>query len=455
MANFSFSEADFPALPDISVPMEAKPPQPSTAKARKQEARALLLRAVNDTIGNIPLTSLQIYLNPVRVHASRGVGLHTDCRLERYFDFITHTHRKRRVLVRLSVPDEDDNREPEVVLGEKGTTVQLSKWVHEWITSHLATEDAVTSDTGCSGYNQQWNWWQCCKKPFDFQSLSGELRNQVYGYLLGPSIDVCASGYSRDWCWDVERIITGRDDKGCMDNTRSPGGMAFSRQRSERYAEYGSPSVLLDYTVHRRSPSDTPVMAVLFLNRQIREEALSLGWQNSQLVLTHVNQIRAFATWFPRSGYEQLQSLRLDLRNNQLLSFFGADLPGIYDSYVPEETFGSARVLQTIPQLKHLVLHVDSPMAAAEYDPWKNEFKHHYRWWADLPATSCHRILIDWALAFAFEYIKDIPKIELIGYIKTSIRIKWEQRLAEYKAGKEVDVVGEIDAIKKLPEQFL
>jgi len=196
-------------------------------------------------------------------------------------------------------------------------------------------------------------------------------------------------------------------------------------------------------------------MAVLSLNRQIREEALSLGWQNSQLVLTHVNQIRAFALWFPKSGYELLQSLRLDLPNNQLLSFFGADLPRIYDSYDPEETFGSAQVLQTIPQLKHLVLHVDSPMAAVEYDPWKKEFKRNYRWWADLAATSCHRTLIDWALAFAFEYLKDIPKIELIGYIKTSIRTKWEQRLAEHKAGMEVDVAGEIDAIKELPRQFL
>ena len=38
----------------------------------------------------------------------------------------------------------------------------------------------------------------------------------------------------------------------------------------------------------------------------------------------------------------------------------------------------------------------------------------------------CQKTLIDWILSFAAQYLKQIQKVKLTGYIKTETKRKWE-----------------------------
>jgi hypothetical protein len=45
--------------------------------------------------------------------------------------------------------------------------------------------------------------------------------------------------------------------------------------------------------------------------------------------------------------------------------------------------------------------------------------------------TPCSKVVVDWILNLAFPFVKQIPRVRLTGYVKTSVKAKWDAILAK------------------------
>jgi hypothetical protein len=92
---------------------------------------------------------------------------------------------------------------------------------------------------------------------------------------------------------------------------------------------------------------------------------------------------------------------------------------------IPSQSLG--RRLQAMPTLRKIGLIFPSPYDWDRPNPWgalrKNSDQEP---WASTPPHPCVRTAIDWILTLAFPCIKDIPHIYLDGYVKSSLKAKWD-----------------------------
>ncbi|GAB1725299.1 hypothetical protein NU195Hw_g4049t1 [Hortaea werneckii] len=143
-------------------------------------------------------------------------------------------------------------------------------------------------------------------------------------------------------------------------------------------------------------------------------------------------------TYVPPRFRPYLNRIQLALDNVDLILLFGVPLPGINDAFSVRPSPPPAHIFPTLlPHLKYLDIYFQST-ARRSYNPWHtNEMTSDWdrrtylteELGMDLQRMPCQRILHDWILAYAYEYIQGIPRIELTGFIKDPVKTKWERLL--------------------------
>jgi len=252
---------------------------------------------------------------------------------------------------------------------------------------------------GEAGWQLQRGWWASNGQNFPIMTLPAEIRCEILRQILGGNI---------------------------YPNART-------------HVDVQGPVVTLGSRAHNgpmedRMPSrpDPPNYAILRANKQIQEEALQAAWEGTTKHFSHWIFLETVVQ-APNSpsGYHWLTHVQLCMDTKECYEFFGI---GIYPvlRLLPQGSKG--RLLQGISSLKSFEILFKSP-----YDSYANPWSLlHLENRRTLKQQPCHKIMVEWALIFAFPYLKHIPNVRFTGCIKTCTKTKWEHILSnEYYLRKE------------------
>ena len=256
----------------------------------------------------------------------------------------------------------------------------------------LSLADA-SDGRGEAGWRLQRKWWASNGQSFPIMTLPAEIRCEIFRQMLSGNIYPDARRH--------------RDVQGCVVTL----GSRYNRSQFR---------------------ADPPNYVILRVNKQIHEEALKAAWEGTT---------KHFAHWIwledvehapnSPSGYHWRTHVQLCMGISNCYEFLGIQVNPVL-RLLPRPS--KARVLQDIPTLKSLEIVFGTPYSYAS-NPW---FGTRLLNGLTVEQYPCHKIMVDWALVFAFPYLKHIPNVRLTGCIKASTRTKWENILSnEYYLRKE------------------
>lgn len=188
-----------------------------------------------------------------------------------------------------------------------------------------------------------------------------------------------------------------------------------------------------------------PTRGVLTLNKAIFEAVTPFVLKRTCKCFQDAyylrNTLRLTAS--PLSKAQNLQVLELDLENVDYFALFGVrvapftDHPEILHAF--DNLVSLASYIRDHLPITHLFLRFNAP-TDGKADPWYNtgklnghgedmisDFQGRTRHWA----IGCQKVVVDWILTFAKEYIEKIPKVTLYGNIKNSTKAKWDKILKD------------------------
>ncbi|KAF2491989.1 hypothetical protein BU16DRAFT_529376 [Lophium mytilinum] len=297
------------------------------------------------------------------------------------------------------------------------------RWVPFW----LWLEDVdFDPPTGKIGFDLQRGWWKSTEKTFKLLELPAELRNAVYKHSLGSEIFPShESSTDPETGTETIQVVLGRGwtEKLADGNTRDP----------------------------REAGVDAPNLALTQVNKQIRGEALHYAWELMPKVFTSSSKLHEIGREMDQDlPFQSTGHIVLDFLTVDYINFFEVPLPGLHPHQIlSTQPLGSCLDKDLLPNLKHLEIRFQSTKLGPATDPWGRTEDGYIRFESSFH-TACHKVLIDWIMVFAVGYIKHIPRVELKGYVKTSLKQKWEAILADERKGIVHDLTTEKAVVQAL-----
>ncbi|KAI7226127.1 hypothetical protein KC330_g8927 [Hortaea werneckii] len=329
-----------------------------------------------------------------------------------------------------------------VMLKDEDRWVPLKQWLKNLPEPTLPNYHVLA-------YEEQYQWWKSTGKPFRLLDLPGELQERIFLFAVGEYIE---PQFLEKYVWDEDGYVNKQerayDKDGIVLELRRWTAVTRGTHRAKR-----SGISRYDWTAR---PAIPPVnLGILRLSKKTREAALYALWKQTTKVFRSPQSIpcrrlrssdpympdtdiSGIPTYVPSRFRPYLSRIQLALDNVELLLLFGVPLPGINDAFSDRPSPPPAHIFPTLrPHLKYLDIYFQST-ARRSYNPWHtNEMTSDRDRRAyltedlgmDLQRMPCQRILHDWILTYAYDFIRGIPKVELSGFIKIPVKTKWERLL--------------------------
>lgn len=329
-----------------------------------------------------------------------------------------------------------------LMLGDSGGVSVLAEDHVEELAGWLESlPPPICSVSDCKGFKMQDAWYTATGQTYNFMGLPAEIRLHIlelsFGYDIYPTRD----------------------------------NMIFGAGSSEGEFE------------NAKRHAIRKIVPALEKNVLMLEKEMSVKmWE-----WTHKLTRKCFAiplyfgqylTALPKAKFrlDTLQILELQFTNQEYLCYFGVRVVPFRDhsDSTTDAPFlwQRAKVFKEIPSLKHLYLHFRAPMPDGRSDPWtrtghlranygldqqtsNGEFiSSLHDWRGGYNGRTCHiscqRLLLGWILAYAVEYLKDIPKVTLCGWIKDDVRELWQRVLQDEING----IHSDLTEIKQVVENW-
>jgi hypothetical protein len=261
------------------------------------------------------------------------------------------------------------------------------------------------ANTRLSDIRAQQLWWKKMDKSFRILDLPAELREYVLLEVLGGQIRPHVAP------------VYGNNDTTVVLGSKHSNPVYERMTYYERWC----------YSEGYLNGLLYPNYAIFSVSKQIREEALSVGWQGTEkyFYCPHRFQDVLSCTQVPLAE-KWLSKVTLVLDIVKLFELFGLAATDTGPSPFTQIPHVAADLLATNTQIEVLSIDFPNPHVSNQ-SPWYS-FDGRF---------GCYMDFIDWILIAAFPYIKHIPTIELRGAIKSATKRAWDTifRL-EYKNSK-------------------
>jgi hypothetical protein len=283
--------------------------------------------------------------------------------------------------------------------------------LEDWLTTLPLPVGWKRSITGEGGYESLEAWWLAKGEMFRLMDLPPELWTYIFELAFG--LDVYP--YYRD-------------------NV----GNGLSNRKNFRNTKY----------------APAPTKGILTLNKEICNALIPFVLKKTCKCFPTSYDLAKYMRYIDsiRRKLDHLTVIELDYTNTQYFYFFRVQVAPFLDhleSLTHRGNMGHASVLLELPALNHLFLRFTAPTDGVE-DPWYNtgQFRgfRHRDWKSDFRGNynhysiGCQKVVVDWILTFAKEFIQKIPHVTLYGSIKHSTKAKWDKILKDERMSKGEDV---------------
>jgi hypothetical protein len=286
------------------------------------------------------------------------------------------------------------------------------------------------------------DWWKAIGTWFRFMDLPLEIREIVYGHLLGPY----TWPHEMDHSWN-------EDDNDMRIRTFHPD---ISRK------QWITPSGF--YGGQRRAQDSLlPLPTVLpQVSKQLLSEVTRFTWAAARPKAFDCPDNFERITPYLQAIYpcKTLRRVSLHFPNTSLFRFLGLYTNHLQVPFQELEDFVGISQLRSLTTLQHLHFRFETSPPVwhkvkngragwLTYEPWCTTGHSRIR------ATSCQKTLVDWFLTLAFEALCHIPQVTFSGHIKNSTRAEWNAVFEQKPKDRIHNFSQDIAAIRSTPMQHL
>ncbi|CAI6313040.1 unnamed protein product [Periconia digitata] len=270
-----------------------------------------------------------------------------------------------------------------------------------------------------AGLKAQGKWWAKNRKHFPVMTLPAEIRSIVWRHALGSNISPFKTS-DRHGNSQLSIMDTWKDDIESFDD--------FQRKLARGSINHN----------------------LLLVSKAVNKEAFLAA----RMATKHFTDCHVLGDLIRNLAPQQMNwlgKIHLDMDLTVFFDFFGVTVePFLQFTTVHDGISGSA-VLKRLPALRVLELNVQSPWVVfsrdrrrepsrfAERNPWRKFRSESGMTYDEVDVEPCFKVVVDWMLLAAFPFIQQIPKIVLLGAVKTCLREKWRAILAQAKREKHLD----------------
>jgi hypothetical protein len=290
----------------------------------------------------------------------------------------------------------------------------------------------------------QRHWWARNGRTFPLMRLPAEVRRMIYVHILGSKIYPDQDGSDVSFALSVQvRLYT------CDETSRDPYKYDFLKPyKSNNWHVCGFEPSFPNFDILRLGGH---------VGQQIRQEALEAGWQATRKHFIDPWPFERVMLCQRPPNYNWIAKIELDFTLLGWFRFFGVGFDPrivVWDDHRSR----CPGLLRDITTLRDLRFHFPSPADRTNSNPWKQFKEHDYYTipielfgddWDNhynMPTRPCYKTAVDWVLTFAFQFIKHVPTVRLAGYVKKSVKDKWDYILAtEYKHRNDKDWTSSYD----------
>lgn len=262
---------------------------------------------------------------------------------------------------------------------------------------------AFRRTVGATGCSNLFNWYQTSGRPFRFQDVPLELRQQIYEYAMGADI------------YPQVKDIIGVPSV-CM-------GKGFIPQ---------APFSQLDGTHSPKEEVQPPNLTLSYLNKEIHIEFMGTLWRSARMSFSEPICLQNVATLRLTLPTFALRRIGLNFRNLEYIQFFGVDVianrqDDITYLLIPSGV-AAARILNNgqIPNLGEL----DIKFRSTRWSPWLGLGAYGLINERD---SLCQRDITETILALALDFIFQIDKVNLEGDVKDITKAEFSRAIKKKK----------------------
>lgn len=339
----------------------------------------------------------------------------------KFYTFITKGEKGKDIVrtVPISVIPDIGLTKPNIdclLVRTAGKWVPLESWIRELLRPYEQL-------TGSRGYQAQRRWWSMNGKAFPIMDLPPELRLCIFVHVIGPDIFPYCNSVPVE---EHSRIVHFQNQ------------VVFGRGYHHGQPPCGSPPEKHDMI----SP---PNVNILMISRQVRKEALQAGWEGTRKCFAQASFFCDVANAIETVPFNILNRIQLSMKNPDYFEFFGYLIEE--DGRVRPHDAKACDGFKKLPNLTTLELRFRDPWNGRQEDQWA-QWAYLKQWTRDF---SCSKVTTDWILTLAKQHVQHIHHIIITGYIKHSVREKWERIFADERRGAHYDESEDIQAILNAP----
>lgn len=301
---------------------------------------------------------------------------------------------------------------------------------------------------GMGGFEMRHEWCKEMGTPFRFLDLPPELQDRVILPAMGERVAV-------NNMWEDQDNGLGRQVSTKTNRLTLERGMFPDSIEKDENCRHENPGE--DITLPAVQPPD---VAVFSLRRIVRTRTKHVLWMHTRKVFTAPRLASMHGATFITAPFRDfLTHVELAFSHSAFLEFFRIDLPGFSGSFksVYPAVVGPLPVVAVFPTLRSLDLSFRSAVSKLN-SPWSHPDAFAYELFPgiDLERHPCQKTLVDMIMAFAYQHVRHVPQVRLVGYVKTETKLKWEAMLND-KTRMEYTYLVEAEkvAILSLPNSAL